>query len=46
MATDWTPAPEDVNSSIANSSADTLSKANNYTDNKNNEVQKHLQNEH
>lgn len=42
MATDWTPAPEDVNSSIANSSADTLSKANNYTDNKNNEVQKTL----
>ncbi|MEB7460982.1 phage tail spike protein [Staphylococcus borealis] len=41
-ATDWTPAPEDVNSSIANSSADTLSKANNYTDNKNNEVQKTL----
>lgn len=42
MATDWTPAPEDVNSSISNSSADTLSKANNYTDNKNNEVQKTL----
>ncbi|MDU0485416.1 phage tail spike protein [Staphylococcus haemolyticus] len=42
VATDWTPAPEDVNSSIANSSADTLSKANNYTDNKNNEVQKTL----
>lgn len=42
MATDWTPATEDVNSSIANSSADTLSKANNYTDNKNNEVQKTL----
>lgn len=42
MATDWTPAPEDVNSSISNSSADTLTKANNYTDNKNNEVQKTL----
>lgn len=42
MATDWTPAPEDVNSSISNSSADTLYKANNYTDNKNNEVQKTL----
>ncbi len=42
MATDWTPATEDVNSSITNSSADTLSKANNYTDNKNNEVQKTL----
>lgn len=42
MSTDWTPATEDVNSSIANSSADTLSKANNYTDNKNNEVQKTL----
>lgn len=42
MATDWTPAPEDINSSISNSSADTLSKANNYTDNKNNEVQKTL----
>ena len=42
VATDWTPAPEDVNSSISNSSADTLSKANNYTDNKNNEVQKTL----
>nr|WP_241958579.1 phage tail spike protein [Staphylococcus haemolyticus] len=42
IVTDWTPAPEDVNSSISNASADTLAKANNYTDNKNNEVQKTL----
>lgn len=42
VATDWTPAPEDVQSNIKTSNADTLAKANTYTDNKNSDVQKTL----